>query len=326
MASLSCHKIWMNGTLLLCTLHLFVIFPVWSQNHVQAGDAASNLELIAEVEKQSFVLGEPVYLSVQLRYTGHTAVTVARVLHPQAGTVGVQITSPENEAVTFSSLFYADVTAPQSTIGQGEAITAVFPIFFGAQGWTFSKPGHYQISATYYDSERKNAKPVQSNSVNLTVSKENGAGTLLMNESIESREAGKLFLWRQGDHLRAGMAHLSQIIQKHPESPISDYANLALGSNLAQPFRDYAAKKIRQPDYAAALAYLQKVRSSQLPRYLKIQKNLDQARCLFGTGDTASAGDLLRDAQALSEGRMEYQPLLEKSLRLQPNFKPSFAP
>lgn len=326
MASLSCNKIWMNGILLLCALNLFGIFPVWSQSQVQAGDAASNLELISEVEKQSFVLGEPVYISVQLRNIGRTPVKVVRVLDPQAGSVKVQITPPEDETIMFSPLFYADVTAPQITLGQGGAITAVLPIFFGAQGWTFSKPGHYQISTTYYDSERRDTKPVQSNTVNITVSKGNGAGSLLMNDSVESLEAGKLFLWRQGDHLRAGMAHLSEIMQKYHDSPLSDYANLALGSNLAQPFRDYSANKVRQPNYAGALAHLRKVRDSQLPRYLKIQKNLDQARCLFSTGDAAAAVGFIREAQELSEGRMEFQPLLDKAQRLEPRLKSSFNP
>ena len=310
--------------LLLGAFNLLFTFPVWGQNQDPTGKSASRLELIVGVEKQVFLLGEPVYLSVQLRNVSTALAKVSRVLHPQAGTIKVLITAAERQPTTFSPLFYADVTAPEIELSQGEAIASVFPIFFGGQGWTFVNPGQYTITTIYYDAGRKNAKPIQSNTLNLTVSKGNGAGTFLMNDSLESREAGKLFLWRQGDHLRAGMEHLSKIMQKHPDSPISDYANLALGSNLAQPFRDYSANQIRQPDYAAALAYLRKVRDSTLPRYLKIQKNLDQARCLFGIGEEALAVSFIRKAQELSEGRKEFQPLLEKARRLEPRIKASF--
>lgn len=136
----------------------------------------------------------------------------------------------------------------------GEEIAAAFPIFYGALGWTFDRPGTYRVTAEYRHPSRAHGEPVRSVPVAVTVAGEAGIGALLMTGTSASEEAGKFLLWQRGDQLQAGQALVSDLFKTYPDSPLADYALLALGRNLSRSFRNYAAGRIRvrQQSFSAA--------------------------------------------------------------------------
>jgi hypothetical protein len=221
----------------------------------------------------------------------------------------------------FLPLFYADAGGDRKLLAPGEDIAAVVPIFYGGQGWTFRRPETYSITASYRGSAQRRNESLRSNRVTVAVAPENEAGAFLMNDSPASDEAGKFLLWQRGDHLHAGLGRLTNLLSTFPDSPVADYVLLALGRNLSRSFRNYAIGRVRQPDYAAALEYLQKVRTDRLPTFLQIQKNLDEARCLIGLGRQTQAREFVNRAEQLAGERSEYRPLLQQAVRLQPALK-----
>ncbi len=308
-------------SLLLWTCSLAFSGAAWGAPEYSPGRIDPNLELSLSTEKNRFVLGEPVYVLVQLRNTGQMPIEVDRVLAPQVGNIKLNIASSNQPPFRYAPRFYTDITAPRLTLAPNASLSAIVPIFFGSPAWTFQQPGDYRLTASYHDAKQRNAPALKAQTQPLAISEEDGAGRFLLEGGEESVQAGKLLLWRQGDHLKKGAAHLTALLEKFPDSPLADFANLALASNLAQPFRDYSLGQIRQPDYQAALSYLEKVRETNLPSYLRVQKNLDQARCLLNTGQQSSVKALLEKALKLSRGGIEYQPLLDKALRLEPRLK-----
>ncbi len=308
-------------SLLLCTGSLLFSGAAWGEPEYSPGRIDPHLELSLSTEKDRVLLGEPVYLLVQLRNTGPVPIEVDPVLAPQVGNLKLEIASTNQPPFRFSPRFYTDVTAPRLTLAPNASLRAIVPIFFGSPAWTFQRPGDYRLTASYHDAKQRNAPALKAQTHPLAVSEEDGAGRFLLEDGEESVQAGKLLLWRQGDHLQKGAAKLKALADKFPESPLADFANLALASNLAQPFRDYSRGQVRQPDYQTALRHLEKIRPGNLPSYLRVQKNLDQARCLLNTGQTGAVKTLVEKALKLSGGGMEYQPLLDKALRLEPRLK-----
>jgi hypothetical protein len=274
--------------------------------------------LILEAEKPGVVLGEPVYVTVRLANAGPGAAEVFRVLDPQAGTIRVEIATPARPRLVFLPLFYADVAGGLVSLASGQELAAVIPIFYGGLKWTFPDPGTYVVTASYRRRGPPAALEMQSNRVAISVDPGDGAGRFLMEDSRVGEEAGKFLLWQQGDHLRHGIAHLTNLVSKFPDSPVSDYVRLSLGRNLSRVFRDYFIGRAREQDCTAALAHLSRVRSDRLPMYLRIQAGLDEARCLQASGNPGEAADAFDRARRLSQGRREYDGLFDQATRLEP--------
>jgi len=278
----------------------------------------SSLELTLEIGKADLVLGEPVYAIVRLTNIGAVPVDVAKVLDPQTGDVQIDVASSAKPTFRFLPLFYADALQAHVPLAPGERIAAAFPIFYGALGWTFDRPGTHRVTATYRQSGGTQGDPVRSNSVNVTIADEDGPGASLLERTPPSEEAGKFLLWQRGDHLQQGQSLLKRLQQQYPDSPVVEYARLAFGRNLSRAFRNYAISRIRPIDCKAALPYLQQVRSERIPAYLQIQKHLDEARCLAALSRPALAGVEMRRAQALAGDRPEFRLLLQQAARLEP--------
>jgi hypothetical protein len=268
----------------------------------QEHPAGASLELTLEVEKTRLALGEPVYVTVRLRNTGATPVEAPKVLDPQTGVVQIEVARTSRPRLVFLPLFYADTIDALKRLSPGEEVAAVFPIFYGGQGWTFREPGTYRTVA-------------------IEITEGNGAVDFLMRDSPAGDEAGKFLLWQRGDHLRDGIADLQNLIDTFPNSPVSEYALLALGRNLSRGFRNYSIGRVRPPDCAAALDYLERVRTERLPTFLQIQNNLDQARCLMRLDQPVPARALVDRAEQLGGDRAEFRLLFQQALRLEPALK-----
>jgi hypothetical protein len=128
----------------------------------------------------------------------------------------------------------------------------------------------------------------------------------------------KFLLWQRGDHLEAGQALLTDLLKTYPDSPVADYAMLALGRNLSRGFRNYAIGRVRPPDCEAALTYFHRVRTDRLPVLLRVQQYLDEARCLTRVSKPDQAGEALRQAKQAGGDRPEFRLLFQEAVRLEP--------
>ena len=140
----------------------------------------------------------------------------------------------------------------------------------------------------------------------ITVADADPAGQLLM-AGAEGAQAGKFLTWLGGDHLLQGTSRLQEIVVRHPDSVLADYAKLALGRSLSREFTNFAIDRVRPPEYGRALAYLADVRADRLPPYLRIIHALEQARCLIRTGRLAEGRVWIAEGRRLTAGQPKWR-------------------
>jgi len=284
----------------------------------QEQSASSTLHLTLDLSRSALSLGEPVYATVRLVNSGERPVEVFKHLDPQTGALQIALSSSSRPRKVFLPLFYADAIRTRTALAPGETITAVFPIFYGALGWTFDRPGTYRVTAEYRMQDGTQRNWIRSSAVDVTVGDEAAGGAMLPAGTSASEEAAKFLLWQRGDHLQAGQALLTNLLAQHPDSLLTDYARLAFGRNLSRSFRDYTAGKVRRADCEPALAYFRNVRSERLPIYLQIQQRLDEARCLITLSRPADARASMEQVEQLRAGRSEFNLVVQQAIRLQP--------
>lgn len=274
-----------------------------------------SLMITATTDKNRYLLGEPVYLTIQLRNVGEKPVKIPKRINAKEGIVVVRVTTPQEFTFGYVPLTVLDSDSLPVVLKPGGVAGEVFPIFYGARGWTFPKPGTYQISVSYIPlGERKGSCKAEPLTIVVVDDK---AGASLIKEGPASHEAARFLLWQSGDHLRKGIALLENAIDSYPDSLIADYANLALGKSLSSPFTDYAVNRARQPNYRRALEYLLKVRRGHLPRYLQVQYDLAQAKSHAALGQPEQASKLLAQTKELTAAHPELFLFDEQIRRLE---------
>lgn len=286
-----------------------------AQTKAHSYGAALNLSV--ESEKPEYILGEPIYILMRLHNRSSEAVRVFKALRPEQGFVLIQIIGPNGDRHAYAPLAVIDSDLGAENLEPDEEYHDVVPIFFGANGWGFNEIGTYAITAVYQGTP-KSGGLIESDAIDIFIINDSyGADELLLAEGEGRNQAGKFLLWQAGDHLRAGIDRLDKLIREFPDSPLADYANFALGKSFSQDFQNYAAKKIRLPDYQRAMEYLEAVREDVLPKYLRIQKGIADARTLHGMGRTESAQKVLDSTRQLVREHPDYDMLMEPLDRLE---------
>ncbi len=303
---------------LICVVAL--LFPVMRANDGLAQEplGSATLQLTLAIGQSALSLGEPVYAILRLVNVGERSVEVFKLLDPQTGAIQIEVSSSNRPRFVFLPLFYADAVHTRTALAPGEAVVAIVPIFYGALGWTFDRPGTYRVTAEYRPQGTPRKDRIRSPAVSVTVTDEHGVGASLLTGSSAGEEAAKFLLWQRGDQLQAGQALLTGLLTQHSESPLADYALLAFGRNLSRSFRNYAVGKIREADCESALTYFQRIRSDRLSDFLQIQQRLDEARCLIRLSRPAEARASMERAEQLRDGRPEYTLLFQQAIRLEP--------
>jgi hypothetical protein len=254
-------------TVLVCVLSLLAVGatvtgvfgqPTLIGPLVRGGTAGSQalgfngLVLKIETEKPNYILGEPIVLYVTLTNTGTAAVGVLDDLEPEANVVHYMITKPGGAQQRFLPYVATCSDAGPKPLAPGQSITDEAKIFFGQNGWVFTGPGVYQVSATYLGR-------VNSNTLNLTVansankSDQDAAGILL-----GSREAQTFLYLEGGDHLVQGRADLQRISNLGAGSSLSPFADFALGTSLSSDFANFVTMNLRGADLPGANVILQR--------------------------------------------------------------------
>lgn len=271
---------------------------------------STDLRLQIAVERDSYLLGEPVYLMLQLSNSGGQAQRVFGSLDPSDGATEI-IVSDGSEERRFVPLVETDSDETvMVSLSPGDTAGSVAPVFFGANGWTFPVPGRYSLSAVYRTPAGEAAfTEVRSAALRIeVVATGDGSGEFLVGESAASLEAGKFLTWQAGDHLEAGRAHLQSLLSRYPRSDLADYVNSALSRSYGRRFLDYRTRQVRPPNCELALSHLRNVRQERLPGFVRMQNALTRARCAQG----ADARLGLDEARSIARSRPEYQSMLRQ--------------
>jgi len=303
----------MKKKLLPCLIIMSVtlLFPF----HLNARESVA-LEIKAD--KRAFTLGEPIIIYVSLTNTGRTATEVMRILEPDAGFVEYWVKRPDGKDAAFLPWAHKDHPSPLQRLSPGEAVRAEAKIFFGGDGWTFTKPGRYEIRAVYL-------KRVNSNRLTVTVLPTADEATKRAADLfLRSDEVGKFLLFEGGDHLSDGIRRLKQAANQFPQTPHASYANFALGANLMQDFVNFKVNRLRRADPHRAIKYLEKARAYPLTFHYTVNTHLSLIEGYKRVGDSRKAKTVSVDLErVISTKFRDFQPLLKdirkrQSIELKP--------
>ncbi|HMB52396.1 MAG TPA: hypothetical protein VKU40_03710 [Thermoanaerobaculia bacterium] len=281
--------------------------------------ARADLALTLEMEQGELGLAEPVYALVTLTNRGEEAVETFADLALESGLLRVEIESPLGEVSPFVPLAVDDVELERVTLAAGESVSEVVEIFYGGRGWSFRRSGTWQIRAVY---EPPGGPRLTAGPVELTIAN-TSAGLYLFGAVGEtSSQTGKFLVWRQGDHLELAREHLRGLLDKHPDSDLASFARLALGLNLAEPFRDFADGTTRPPRWGEALELLAAVDPADLPPSLELALFAGRLKGALATDDAADVHQALAAAREAAEGRPDLRARLEALLAKLPPLPP----
>jgi len=273
-------------------------------------EALEALSLKASAEKGEYVLGEPIWIYVILENTSSRPLRVWGKLRPEEGAVSILI-GGEGQEGSFAPLGRSDNDETALVeLGPGKQIGDTFPVFFGSGGWTFRKPGEYQLKLVYETplSEGKFGR-ISSEPFTVKVT-DDKVGAALVNGDEASLEAGKFLLWQAGDHLKKGQAMLADLGESHAGSPLASYAHFALGRSLSEPFMDYTRNEVRPPDCERAVKHLSEVDPEIVGALVRVLTEIAGARCSALEEQPDAAREGLVRAREMAEDRPELGRLL----------------
>jgi hypothetical protein len=170
------------------------------------------------------LLGEPLTLAATLTNCSKEPMRVRDLLAPEFGVLGVFMRRPGEEA----ELLYQPAVRREGRgtraidLAPGEAVSATVPVYFGRDGWTLTKPGDYAFRAEYSITGLE----LQSKTLRVRVEEPKDSSAMSAAREFMSPEAARYFYLGGGD--AKGEEILRSIAQRHPGTPWSGYARLAL--------------------------------------------------------------------------------------------------
>lgn len=223
---------------------IVVALALVSASAVAAQSAA--IRLTISFEKRAYYPGEPVVAHVLLTNTSAEPVAIPEALDPEYMRIVFFVKRGSEPEIEFKP--WALMENQRSAVLAGDATRAVpSRIFFGANGWTFSVPGVYQVRAVL---GRTTSEPAT-----LTVEIPPAGPERTQSAAlVDNREAGFFLLFDGGDHLANGRQMLRRIATTRTR--FSAFANYALGASLAKRFADLQTGAVRAPDASGADVFL----------------------------------------------------------------------
>jgi hypothetical protein len=224
------------------------------------------------VAKPSYVVGEPVVLTVGLHNSGTTNQMVYPLLDPKYRFLNVEVRPPgaDSEYEAFQPVLLADARGTRlQPLAPGASLHDEARIFFGAEGWVFDKPGEYLVRADYAaptedgrprdDRERISSAPIK-----VVVAEPVSASARRARELIGGAQEGLYLVLGGGDHLKAAASRLRQVVREFPNAPQAAAVRLALGTAALNPTIDMKTGVESQPRLDEAKAHLGSTFDAQL--------------------------------------------------------------
>ncbi|MGP0630087.1 hypothetical protein ACTRW9_10275 [Nitrospina sp. 32_T5] len=264
------------------------------------------IKVVAMPLKQSVELGEPVYLAVQVTNMMQEPVDFTGSLKPGEGLIEVYSIGANGEKKILLPLSASDFSG-STTLGPGQTVGEVFPIFFGANGWNFNETGEYRISVQIEVPAKSGYSAFISEPATIKVGSSKAGEALFSVDDPGNTQAGKFLLWRRGDHLEAGIKFLTTLSEQHPGSALSSYISAARVQNYSEPFANYTVKEVRAPDCQQANALRKTIGKNVLPENLLIEDFIAQANCHAESQNWDAAREALDAGSRLASDRPEFR-------------------
>lgn len=269
--------------------------------------AAEGVKLELSVEKSSFMLGEPVVVLVKVTNTGDSELAIVGGVEPEFDVLHYEVAGPDGESKPFSPLYVAD-TDKRIVLNRGESMHGTARIFYGGNGYTFSKAGTYKVTASF--------KNYRSNTLSIQISEpQNQAEREQARLILENSEVGLFLMLEGGDELKEAHRVRDTFQQEYPQSLLTAYLKFAQGKNLSVPARNFVSKQPRDANLEGAIEMLQSVKDREMQMYYRVKTATTLSTCYQKTGQ-------MQEAQKVLE---EMQQTLNRQERLTPYFSPEIS-
>lgn len=228
----------------------------------EAGPApAPRLEVTLRLDRETYLLGEPVVAYVAITNRDAAPVAIDSRLDPELGVVGYWITGPDGVERRFLPHAVADSDFPKVELAPGESVYGTARLDVGGHGWTFRAPGSYALRATYRG-RRAGSPPVA-----LEISSpEQGRPAEHAATLLGSADLGAFWLFEEGDHFRGALDALRRLARERENTPLGRWAAYMLGSAFSKSFANFEERRLRPADRPRAIEHLEAVKDS-LPSF-----------------------------------------------------------
>ncbi|MGH9349238.1 MAG: hypothetical protein ACRD26_18440 [Vicinamibacterales bacterium] len=253
------------------------------------------VQLRLEAPKQSYVVGEPVVLTVGLHNAGDTSQRVLPLLDPKYRFLNVEVRFPDDpEFSTFQPVLLADARgARMQVLEPGQSIHDEARVFFGSGGWVFKQAGSYEIRADYPAPVPEGRRfedhgRLQSNVLNIIVKEPTTAPDRRARQLLGDQE-GLFLLLGSGDHLKKAVSNLKQAVAEAPTAAQAPAIHLALGTAALNPTITAASGVQSQPRLEEAQGHLRATLNARLPALSVVKAQAELAETLEDHGRHAAA-------------------------------------
>jgi hypothetical protein len=190
---------------------------------------ADNLELTAQVERKSFLLGEPVALNLELAVVGKKAVVVPDELDPGFETLRIWYENPLGERLLYRSRNVLCRTGSRRvTLSPGMTLENNPRISLGRKGPTMRHPGEYRVWAEFGGTKGRLSRIVRSPVVSFEVRAPRSDEEIEISAALRLPGMAACIVDKSG-RLRSRERRLLQnLVHRYPKHPALQHARYAL--------------------------------------------------------------------------------------------------
>jgi hypothetical protein len=258
------------------------------------------------------------------------------MLAPEAGLINIQIQGPNDITKTFIPLSIHEPADPDPVqLEPGENLPPQdIKLFFGAQGWTFNKPGHYRLRATYPINDNRSAPRLVAE-LELDVAQAEPATAEDIQALIRDPEVGRFLLYDGAAHLPEARSRVLGFIARNSITPQANSLRASLLLDALNPpidpgtGRQLPARRLEAQSILATLQESQAIgdirlttlaRARLLEAYLLAELGRMSAarRVLSETADVVQQQVSDTNAEELVFGEQKVRNALQEVLRTVP--------
>ncbi|HSI36169.1 MAG TPA: hypothetical protein VK986_21475 [Tepidisphaeraceae bacterium] len=176
---------------------------------------------------------EPVELDVTLRTSSATPVDVPDQLHPGYERFAVFVTAPDGSRARYAPVVHHCDHGRVATVARNKPHTVDLTLFGQSGGYTFSRPGFYQIQALFrIPSGRAIASNVEQVEVRPVADPKGSAVAETARRVMTDPGVAKFLFYRSPGLIGPAERRLEAYVDAHPKYPSIPAAHYALGACL----------------------------------------------------------------------------------------------
>ena len=218
----------------------------------------TGLSLRLEV-RESFGLGEPVFVDIRLANEEADSKVVNPNIHPNYSFVQIAVRRPSGQVLMYHPPMEHLIDPHLETLDENRpsVFDCAYIGYDHDHGLVFDQPGEYQLRGIYYALD---GSAILSDVVSLSVQAPQTESDRAVAELFLGEEQGMLMYLEGSDSsdLASGNEALDRVIEEHASHPLAVYAQFVKGTNAARPFKSLGSDKAittrdPQPDVAEEL-------------------------------------------------------------------------